>query len=153
MIDQDRNDIHLGGCACGAVRVRVTGQPLRCGLCHCFDCRKAHAAPFAAFVVFGSENVTLTRRDGAAIDGDALGVFDNGRGYLRHFCRACGSRIHGTDSDGREIELHLGLFDETNLWTPSYECWVPRRERWLGALPTVGSSYVEDRPSAGNLPG
>jgi hypothetical protein len=153
LINEGDAGVHLGGCVCGAVRIRVEGRPLLCGICHCFDCRKAHAAPFAAFVVFASEQVTLTKSDGSAIDADAVGAYDNGRGYLRHFCRACGSRIHGTNQQTSDIELHLGLFDETSLWAPSHECWVPRREDWLGELPTVGSSYVEDRPSTGNLPG
>lgn len=144
---------HTGGCICGAVRLTTTGKPLRAGLCHCFDCRKAHAAPFAAFVVFAAESVTFTGREGGALDNEALGVYDNGHGYKRHFCRACGSRIWGADSDDRDVELHLGLFDEANLWTPTYECWVIRREHWLGDMPTVFSSYEEDRPDPANLPG
>lgn len=153
MTDQDRTDVHLGSCICGAIRIRVAGRPHRCGICHCFDCRKAHAAPFNAFVVFAAEAVTLTKRDGSTIDAEAVGAYDNGRGYLLYFCRTCGSRTHGADGHGAEIELHLGLFDETNLWAPTYECWVSRRERWLGEFPTVASSHVEDRPSTGNPPG
>ena len=153
MVQQDEAEVHLGGCVCGAIRIRTTGKPLRAGICHCFDCRKAHAAPFAAFVVFPANSVTLTDGEGAALEAAALGAYDNGRGYLRHFCRACGSRIHGTDPAGSEIELHLGLFDEAGLWAPTYECFVTRREHWLGTLPTIGSSYVGDSPSPASLPG
>lgn len=153
MVHQDEAAVHLGGCVCGAIRIRAEGAPLRCGICHCFDCRKAHAAPFAAFVMFPAERVTFTGRDGAPVGVDALGAYDNGRGYVRHFCRACGSRIYGADPYSGEIELHLGLFDETNLFTPTHECWVTRKETWLGELPTIGSSYVGDRPATTNLPG
>jgi hypothetical protein len=46
-----------GGCACGAVRFVAEGEPYRVGLCHCFDCRKQHGAPFGAFAYKGvSEN-------------------------------------------------------------------------------------------------
>jgi hypothetical protein len=141
--------VHLGGCVCGAVRFRTIGKPLRVGLCHCFDCRKAHAAPFAAFVVFPPESVSITDANGAELAAGALGVFDNGRGYRRHFCWSCGSRIHGTDNHSAAVELHLGLFDEANLWAPTYEIWIKRREAWLYDLHAITNRYEEDAPVQG----
>ena len=44
-----------------------------------------------------------------------------------------------------EIELHLGSFDRTNLWAPTYEAWTCRRERWLGEQPTVGWHFRTNR--------
>ena len=144
---------HGAGCLCGAVRIRTVGKPLRTGLCHCFDCRKAHAAPFNAFAIFAVDSVSITGPEDSELDSAALGAYDNGRGYTLHFCRACGSRIYGAYASSSEIELYLGLFDETSLWTPTYECWVIRRESWLGDMPTVFSSYEKDRPDPANLPG
>ncbi|HSI41307.1 MAG TPA: GFA family protein [Xanthobacteraceae bacterium] len=142
----DGIEAHEGGCACGAVRFRTVGRPLRVGLCHCLDCRKAHAAPFATFVVFAAEAVSFADADGRpqAVGGD--GCWDNGRGYRRYFCRTCGTRICSPDPVTSEIELHLGLFDEPNLWTPTYELWVRRREHWLGTLEGDPERFDEDRP-------
>jgi hypothetical protein len=47
-----------GGCACGAVRFVAEGEPYRVGLCHCFDCRKQHGAPFGAFALMPSASDT-----------------------------------------------------------------------------------------------
>ncbi|QJP12602.1 GFA family protein [Starkeya sp. ORNL1] len=149
-MDSDKIDaIHRGGCVCGAIILRTTGQPLRVGLCHCLDCRKAHAAAFAAFVVFPPESVSITDADGSELTAGTLGVYDNGRGYRRHFCRSCGSRIYGTDDVSAALELHLGLFDETNLWAPTYEIWIKRREGWLKELDSIANRYEEDAAREG----
>ena len=48
-----------GGCLCGAVRLRATGQPYRVGLCHCLDCRKHHGALFYAAAIFPQDAVAI----------------------------------------------------------------------------------------------
>ena len=44
--------VHEGGCACGAVRVRVTGEPKEVNLCDCMTCRRIHGAPFGVYAIF-----------------------------------------------------------------------------------------------------
>ncbi len=126
------------GCLCGAVRMRVNGAPLRVGLCHCLDCRKAHGAPAVAFAMFDRGRVTIEAADGT------IGGRRSPRGHLRAFCTACGSPLYGEAGRSREIELPLGLFDRPGLWSPSYEGWASRKEPWLTAT-TLRHSFPEDR--------
>jgi len=149
MQGSESGKVHAGGCVCGAVRFRTAGAPLRVGLCHCLDCRKAHAAPFSAFAVFPAESVTLTDDIGGELPPDSLSSHDNGRGYRRDFCRNCGSSIRSVESGTSEVELYLGLFDETSLWQPTYELWIKRREEWLDHLGAIANRYEEDRPTGG----
>jgi hypothetical protein len=123
-----------GGCACGAVRFRVQGDPRRVGICHCLDCRKAHGSVFNAFAIFTTAQVEMRGE---------LRDWHGSPGYNRRYCSACGSRVCGT-GDGDEIELALGSFDAPGRYTPQYESWVGRREHWLTPLP------VPQNP--GNLP-
>ena len=118
-------DVVEGGCACGAVRFRITGTPLRAGLCHCMTCRKAHAAPYNPFLVY--------RRDQVEVIGE-LATWESSADYDRRFCPRCGSRVLGGDTQGGEVELSLGSFDEVGLVQPQYESWTIRREPWLTAL-------------------
>ena len=37
-----------GGCLCGAIRYRVSGEPLARSLCHCRSCRLGAGAPSVA---------------------------------------------------------------------------------------------------------
>ena len=104
-----------GGCLCGNVRLVAKGDPLRVGICHCLDCRKHHGALFYAAAIFDEAAVEIT--------GETKSY--NGR----HFCPQCGSSVYARTGD--EIEVHLGILDETSRFVPSYEVWTRRREHWL----------------------
>ncbi|MHA7866029.1 MAG: GFA family protein [Salipiger thiooxidans] len=118
-----------GGCLCGAVRVTATGQPDRVGICHCLDCRKHHGALFFAAAIYPESAVTVTG--------------ETGEYRRRHFCPRCGSSVFSRTGD--EIELHLGSLDAPDRFTPDYELWTIRRERWLPPFP-LRMWHERDRP-------
>ena len=120
-----------GGCLCGTVRLRASGQPYRVGICHCLDCRKHHGALFNAFAIFPEAAVTI---EGETADYDG-----------RNFCPKCGSSVFARSAD--EIEVSLGALDAKDQLTPTYELWTVRRESWLPAFP-LARQYEGDRDSA-----
>lgn len=83
----ENEQMYTGRCFCGAVEVRVTGQPKAMGLCHCTSCRHWSAAPVNAFTLWSSATVTVTR--GA----DQLGAFSKTANSIRKWCRACGGHV------------------------------------------------------------
>jgi hypothetical protein len=120
---------HAGGCLCGAVRFRVSGEPYRVGICHCLDCRKHHGALFHASAIFPAA---------------AIGVAGETRQFRgRHFCPKCGSSVFARSGD--EVEISLGALDAPDQLTPTYELWTIRREAWLPAFPDM-RSHGGDRP-------
>ena len=125
-------DRFTGGCLCGAVRLVACGAPYRIGICHCLDCRKHHGALFYAAAVFPEDAVT--------IEGET-------RGYKgRHFCPRCGSSVFARSGD--EVEVHLGALDAPDQFTPTYELWTIRREKWLPPF-SLSRRYERDREAAG----
>jgi len=121
-----------GGCLCGAVRLTVSGEPYRVGICHCLDCRKHHGAVFQASAIFPA--------DAVAISGPTAAY----RG--RHFCPACGSSLFARSGD--EIDVLLGCLDAPSQLRPTYELWVCRREDWLPPF-DVARRYQHDREGTG----
>ena len=117
-----------GGCLCGRVRLKATGEPYRIGICHCLDCRKHHGALFHASAIFPEHAVT--------IEGET-------RAYAgRHFCTQCGSSVFSRSGD--EIEVNLGSLDAPDRLMPTYELWTVRREAWLPQFPLT-RRYDRDR--------
>ena len=55
------HDSHPGTCFCGAVEIRVTGQPNAMGYCHCRSCRSWSAGPVNAFTLWPPEAVEVVR--------------------------------------------------------------------------------------------
>ncbi|MBN9219313.1 MAG: GFA family protein [Mesorhizobium sp.] len=110
------DNIRHGGCLCGAVRFSVKGVPLRAGICHCQDCRRASGSAFNFFGIW------------ERADFKAAGNLREFRG--RSFCPDCGSRIASLQDD--EVEIMLGSLDfaPTDI-IPAYELWICRREPWL----------------------
>jgi len=121
-----------GGCLCGDVRIRASGEPYRVGLCHCLDCRKHHGALFAATAIFPEDAVT--------VEGET-------RAHQgRHFCPRCGSSVFARSAD--EVEVHLGALDAPDQLKPTYELWTVRRESWLPPFP-LKTRYERDREGDG----
>jgi hypothetical protein len=129
-----------GGRACGAVRFEAEGEPSRVGLCHCITCRKVHGAPFNAFVVYPSDAVVITGE---------VSAFASSEAGRRHFCPACGSPVFARYGREAEIELPLAGFDEPDLFTPTYENFVPWREAWLPEMPCLLRHYPGNRTGTG----
>ena len=48
-----------GGCHCGAIRYRITGEPVRHLLCHCSDCRRHAGAPMVGWAIFAQAAVEV----------------------------------------------------------------------------------------------
>jgi hypothetical protein len=126
--------VQHGGCLCGRVRFTVSGRPLRTGLCHCLDCRKASGSFFTPFAVWPISAFQSTGE---------MKTF-----AMRQFCPECGSRIAWLRSD--EAEIMLGSLDAApGDLPPSYELWTIRREGWIHALPWA-DQFEGDRPTNGS---
>lgn len=119
--------IYQGGCACGAVRYRLTGEPLVVGLCHCTDCRRETGSAFLAYADWPADRFEVS---------GTYATYDG-----RSFCPTCGARLFHRDETGAEIVL--GSLDEAPThFTPTREGWIKRREHWLPSV--VGAEQFEE---------
>ena len=113
--------VHRASCLCGQIELHTSGEPRRVGLCHCLDCRKIHGAPFSAFAIFSRAAVVLSGPEQGPLPHATLGTFQDRPGYRRAFCTRCGAHVFGIIERSDGIELPVGCFDETNVFTPTYE--------------------------------
>ena len=80
-------DVHTGTCFCGAVEVRVTGQPNAMGYCHCRSCRSWSGGPVNAFSLWPPEAVAVTK--GA----EHLATYEGSELSHRQYCTRCGGHL------------------------------------------------------------
>jgi len=77
-----------GGCLCGAVRYKITGDLIFSGKCYCEDCRKGGSTGHSFVVAAAEGSVTVP---GKLTEFKKAG--GSGQPITRRFCPVCGSRI------------------------------------------------------------
>ena len=125
------------GCLCGAVRYALTGPPLRAGICHCLDCRKASGTAFntAAEVSFADFHLL----QGA----DALAEYASSPGIHRVFCGRCGSPLYSRrDATPETIRLRLGTLDTPVDGKPVMQIFTVGKAEWHVLDPAI-PAYAE----------
>jgi len=78
---------YQGRCFCGAIELRVTGEPAAMGYCHCESCQRWSASPVNAFTLWSPSAVSITR--GA----DQLASFSKTERSIRKWCKSCGGHV------------------------------------------------------------
>ncbi len=111
-----------GGCQCGAVRYRVTGELGDSGICHCRMCQRAAGNVFAPLV-------TAT---GVVWQGTP-GRWASSNISERGFCATCGTPLFLRDFDRPEdeVELMIGTLDDPDIAPPDHHVGVESRVAWL----------------------
>ena len=115
-----------GGCACGAVRYRLGGDPFDCGWCHCTTCQRASGAPAMVFasvkaggwvVTEGDEHVRRVRSSSFA---------------ERLFCGQCGTPL-ATDYDiqPETFDFTVPTLDDPAAIAPGFHIFWSSRVPWF----------------------
>lgn len=128
----DQN-IHSGGCQCGAVRYRIAGALPPAYACHCGECQKQSASAFSISIAIAYARIELS--------GDPA-MFEvtghSGAAKRCYFCRECGSRLwHRSARSPDNATLKVGTLDETGGIAPAFHLWTSRKQGWVVLDPQV----------------
>jgi len=101
-----------GGCYCGAVRYRATGDALFKGQCHCRECQ---------YITGGHPNVVMGMAEpGFAYSKGAPKTFrrsDLANPVTREFCGECGTHmVTRTKNLPGAVLIKVGTFDDPSLF-------------------------------------
>ena len=115
-----------GGCACGAVRFKITAALLGTGACHCTDCQKASggAANYVALAPASAFEVTK----GQPRVFDSKG--DSGADVGRAFCADCGTPLWSTRPDMPFLPVYVAAFDDATDLAPQMHLYVSSAPKW-----------------------
>lgn len=118
------DEIHDGGCLCGAVRYRARGRPLNVNHCHCRMCVKASGAPIVTWATFPLDAFDFTLGAPTVRRSSAIAV--------RGFCAACGSALTWEgDANPGHIDVTVGTLDQPERVAPREHLWTEGAVPWL----------------------
>lgn len=105
---------YTGGCACGAIRYEIVGEPLVCVDCQCRDCTRESGTGHASHMVFLRANVSLS---GQASLWDMTA--DSGNMKTRAFCPTCGAPVYMTFAASPAIlTVRAASLDDPHRYSP-----------------------------------
>jgi len=129
-----------GSCLCGTVRWRIEGPYRRMTHCHCSMCRKAHAAPFATYIIVDRDCYEIL--SGA----DAVTAHASSSAFRRSFCSHCGS-VTPFDA-GDHVAVPAGCLDDDPGIRPDRHIFAASKAPWHGIADDLpqASEYKLDTP-------
>jgi hypothetical protein len=112
-----------GGCQCGAVRYRLSGEPISANICHCRMCQKASGSPFMAFTGVKISDFVVT--------GGAIATFSSSDIAKRGFCARCGTPLTYEGEGSDHVSVTLGSLDDPGAAEPQTQLGIESRVSWL----------------------
>jgi hypothetical protein len=117
---------YTGGCACGAIRYEIPGEPIFQNHCQCLDCQHKSGTGHGSYLTF--------QRAGMKLTGDATHwdmVADSGTVKTRGFCPTCGSPVFLTFAPAPGLfTVHAASLDEPGRFEPQIVTYAERGHAW-----------------------
>ena len=113
-----------GGCLCGAIRYRATGNPSNTMVCHCRSCRRTAAAPAVAWITVPADQFEFTR--GRPTE------FRSSAPVLRTFCASCGTPLTYQHAErASNIDITTCSLDDAERFPPTHHSWLGDDLHWV----------------------
>ena len=115
-----------GGCACGAIRFKITAPLMGVGVCHCTDCQKASGGP-PNYVALAPKTAFEVTKGNAKL---YVSKGDSGEEACRAFCSDCGSPLWSLPAHAPFVPVKLGALDDTSDIAPTLHLYTASAPSW-----------------------
>ena len=133
---------YVGGCLCGAIRYRLTAEPLTLYVCHCTDCQKQTNTSFNLSMPVARESFELVRGE----PGRYSVPLSGGRRWDGRFCPVCITRVWSEPPKFPQvINLRPGTLDDTSWLRPVGHIWTRSAQPWV-QIPDDTLNYAGQPP-------
>lgn len=133
-----------GGCACGAIRYRLTSAPMFVNCCHCRDCQRQTGSAFVVNALIETDRVTLL-----AGDPEPVAVpTDSSRPHRIFRCPACRVAVWSEYGGVPALRfVRVGTLDDPTAFSPGAHIYTRSKLPWVAlpeGIPTF-PTYYESR--------
>jgi len=131
-----------GGCACRAVRYRLTSTPLFVHCCHCRWCQRETGAAFALNAMIETDRVETLADAPVAIKTPS----ESGKGQTVMRCSDCHVALwsHYAGAGEAVSFVRVGTLDNPDLLPPDIHIFTSSKQPWVtlsGAAPAAPEYY------------
>ena len=136
----EESSAYEGGCACRAVRYRMTSPPMFVNCCHCTWCQRETGSAFAINALIESDRVALLQGEIEWVDTPS----NSGRGQQIARCAKCRVAVwcHYAGSGRAAKFVRVGTLDEPQRLPPDIHIFTRSKLPWLLLPP--GAPAVEE---------
>ena len=135
-----------GGCACQAIRYKLTASPLIVHACHCRDCQRITGGPFVINIWIERKSVETS----TGVPKSFRLAGGTGQHHDVFFCAGCGtylwSRYHGAPGDA--LFVRAGTLDKPEAVRPDVHIFTKSKLPWLelpAGVPSFKTFYKIDK--------
>ncbi len=141
-VNQDTEFSAEGGCACGAVRYRLTNTPMFVHCCHCRWCQRETGASFALNALIEADRVKLLSGTPEVI----MTPSQSGKGQKISRCPACRIALWSNYAGSGDAVhfVRVGTLDEPDRFPPDIHIYTASKQPWValrGDTPAVPEYY------------
>jgi hypothetical protein len=115
-----------GGCSCGAVRYRLTSEPLFVHCCHCLNCQRQTGSAFVINLLIEADRVELTGEP-QPVDVPR----DDGSKQRIYRCPTCQVAVFSEYGRPGVRFVRAGTLDEPSTVAPDVHIYTRSKVPWL----------------------
>ena len=128
-----------GGCACGAVRYRLTSAPMFTHCCHCRDCQRQTGSAFAVNALIEADRVVVQ----VGAPEPYILPTDSGEPHRVHRCPECRTTLWSEYGGGTAVRfVRVGTLDDPSVLTPDVHIFTRSKAPWV-RLPEGAPAFDE----------
>jgi hypothetical protein len=116
-----------GGCACGAVRYRVTSDPLFVHCCHCLNCQRQTGSAFVINILIEADRVELLAGEPQRVDVPR----DDGSMQQVFRCPVCQVALYSIYTRPEVNFVRAGTLDDPSSVSPDVHIYTKSKVPWV----------------------
>jgi hypothetical protein len=125
-----------GGCSCGAVRYRLTSDPLFVHCCHCLNCQRQTGSAFVINLLIEADRVEILAGEPQPVDVPR----DDGSAQPIFRCSRCQTALYSRYGQRALFFVRAGTLDEPASVSPDVHIFTRSKLPWV-ALPEGVPSF------------